>query len=75
MLEVNLPVGSYTIKYASGQDWYGPEYLFGKDTSYSKADQVFSFQFDGYQYNGYTVELIKQVNGNLQTNSIGQDQF
>jgi hypothetical protein len=31
-----MPLGSYTIKYATGQKWYGPEYLFGDDTATQK---------------------------------------
>ncbi|MCH4246285.1 MAG: DnaJ domain-containing protein [Acinetobacter populi] len=74
-LNVNLPTGSYTIKYAYGKEWYGVENLFGPQTSYAKADEIFNFRFDGYQYNGYTVELIKQVNGNLQTSHLNASQF
>lgn len=74
-LNVDLPLGSYTIKYAYGKQWYGADHLFGKNTGYAKAEQVFTFQSDGYQYNGYTVELIKQVNGNLHTSSISAEQF
>jgi hypothetical protein len=33
------------------------------------------FGFDGYSYNGYTIELISQVNGNLHTSGISQEQF
>lgn len=74
-LEVNLPLGTYNIKYASGKNWYGDEYLFGQSTAYAKANQTFNFSFDGYQYNGYTIELIQQVNGNLKTDPINKNQF
>ena len=75
VLEINLPLGTYNIKYASGEQWYGPKNLFGPETTYAKADQNFNFRFDGYQYTGYTVELIEQINGNLKTSNIDQSQF
>lgn len=74
-LKVNLPLGTYNIKYAFGRQWYGTKQLFGPETRYAKANQDFNFISDGYQYNGYTVELIEQVNGNLKTSSIDQNQF
>ena len=74
-LNIQMPLGSYTIKYATGQKWYGPEYLFGNDTVYSKADNVFIFKSNGYETNGYTLELIMQENGNLQTENIDKGQF
>jgi hypothetical protein len=51
------------------------EYLFGTETTYSKADSTFDFTFDGYQYSGYTVELIMQRNGNLRTSGIQPSQW
>ena len=74
-LNVQMPLGSYSIKYATGQKWYGPEYLFGDDTAYSKADNLFNFESNGYETNGYTLELIMQENGNLQTENIDKGQF
>jgi len=66
-----LPTGEYEMKYANGESWYGEADLFGPETSYSKTGETFSF--DGY--NGYTVELIRQVNGNLQIQSIDASSF
>jgi len=73
--QVDLPLGSYEIKYASGQQWYGTYYKFGPETSYSKTRGVFRFQSDNYGYSGYTIELIKQRNGNLKTQFISKDEF
>lgn len=75
VLNVDLPLGTYNIKYASGQEWYGTKHLFGPKTAYAKAEQSFNFRSDGYQYNGYTVKLIEQINGNLKTSSIDQNEF
>ncbi len=75
VLDIRVPVGTYEIKYATGKQWYGTAYLFGPETSYSKADSLFTFSFDGYQYNGYTVELIMQQTGNLRTSGIEPSQW
>lgn len=74
-LNINLPLGTYLIKYAYGKEWYGMENLFGEETKYAQAEHTFNFTFDGYQYNGYTIELIKQINGNLQTSNLEKNQF
>lgn len=42
-LDVNLPIGSYVVKYAYGDTWYGRDYLFGEDTRYSKQMKFWSF--------------------------------
>lgn len=70
-LDVRLPTGSYYIKYAYGNIWYGEQDLFGKNTRYAKADKLFYFSYK----EGYIIELIKQHNGNLNTPSIDRSQF
>lgn len=75
ILNIRLPVGNYKIKYAYGQTWFGEENLFGKNTNYAEADETMNFNFDGYSYNGYTIELIQQINGNLNTFGISKEQF
>jgi hypothetical protein len=74
-IDIKIPLGTYEIRYASGAKWYGLDYLFGPDTTYSKADSTFDFSFDGYQYSGYTIELIMQQNGNLRTSGIKPSQW
>lgn len=73
--ELDVPLGLYWVYYATGDEWYGKGLLFGKDTSYSRAQELFDFyEEDGY-VNGWTVELYLQPNGNLNTQSISPDQF
>ena len=74
-LNIQVPVGVYELRYAAGRQWYGTYYLFGPNTTYSKADSIFTFSFDGNQYSGYTVELITQRNGNLRTSKIQPSQW
>jgi hypothetical protein len=74
-VNLDVPIGTYKIKYASGENWYGTTHLFGPDTSYSKADSSFDFRVIGDQISGYTLTLYKVVDGNLQTTPITPDEF
>lgn len=74
-IEVEVPLGNYEIRYASGDNWYGDEELFGADTSFNKADELFDFVETNYQISGYTITLYQVVDGNLETKSINKDQF
>lgn len=74
-LNIDVPLGYYQIKYATGDKWYGEEFLFGPETQYNKANEIFEFTFDGNQYNGYTIELFSQINGNLSTSKITSNEF
>ncbi len=38
------PLGRFMVKYASGSTWYGYQHLFGPNTIYSKAEQIFEFK-------------------------------
>ena len=71
-----VPLGSYTIKYASGAgQWFGYDLLFGQETQYSKADTAFNFENTGYQITGYTLSLYRVSNGNLSTTTIKPSDF
>lgn len=70
--KINLPYGTYRIKMASGEKWYGAKHLFGSKTSYSVADDTFPITSIG---DSWTVQLIPQVNGNLREKSISAGEF
>lgn len=73
--EVLVPLGEYEIYYASGDTWYGLKHKFGSKTVYSKCDDIFDFADDGYEYTGWTIELYKQYNGNLDVDEINESEF
>jgi len=73
--ETKVPLGSYEIRYAAGQSWYGSILDFGEIASYSRCDDRFDFTQTLGGYNGYTIELILQQNGNLQTDVISAEDF
>ncbi len=72
---VDVPLGSYLIKYATGNKWYGEEKLFGPSTDFHKADYIFDFNLVDNQYTGYTIELFLQARGNLKTEEISRSEF
>jgi hypothetical protein len=74
-LDINVPLGSYRLKYASGNTWCGRSELFGNKTQYDEAQSTFNFSLENGVVSGYTVELIAQSNGNLQTRRISSSNF
>ena len=72
---LKVPLGSYKLKYATGEKWYGMKFLFGPETAYSVADKQFIFEVRGDHVSGYTVELFLQPHGNLKTNKITAEEF
>jgi len=72
---IDVPLGTYEVRYAGGETWYGYTYLFGKDTAYSKADETFTFEVVGNQISGFTITLYQVVNGNLSTSRIRPNEF
>ena len=74
-INLDVPLGTYRITYASGEHWYGPTHLFGPETACFKADSSFDFRETGNQVSGYTLTLYKVVDGNLQTTPISPNEF
>lgn len=69
-VNLDLPLGIYRLRYATGERWYGTKFLFGPETTYNEADQQLDFDVRGDQVHGYTIELFLTPNGNLKTNGI-----
>jgi len=74
-VNVKVPLGSYRLKYASGTEWYGKQFLFGPNTTYSRAQDQLDFTIEGDRVRGHEITLIKQVGGNLKTVDIRQEDF
>ncbi|MCW5768985.1 MAG: hypothetical protein KIT19_09895, partial [Phycisphaeraceae bacterium] len=73
--ETLLPLGSYEIRYASGQAWYGDVIDFGETSTYARCDEKFDFTKSLQGYSGFIVELILQQRGNLETVPISPSDF
>lgn len=72
--ETVVPLGRYTLKYASGggAQWCGHEsaFPFGQGTEFFVADSTLEFGEDGTKYVGHSIELIRQIGGNLHTRQL-----
>jgi len=71
-VNLKVPLGSYIVKYAAGEKWYGHDHLFGPATSYSKIFQTFTFADETL---GYSITFSKVRNGNLETKAISPNEF
>jgi hypothetical protein len=74
-VSTQVPLGRYELRFADGGTWYGESYLFGPLTSYSKADTELIFERQGDKVAGYTLQLQKQVDGNLRETQIAAAEF
>lgn len=70
-VEIPVPLGIYTIRYACGKTWYGYENLFGHSGSYAICDDVFEFT----ETVGWTITLYPVVDGNMETEYIDFEDF
>lgn len=74
-VDIDVPLGDYTVYYATGLHWYDYNDLFGDTTVCYKMDDLFCFYYqDGY-YNGYTLSLYNVPDGNLSYQEIDSDLF
>ena len=73
--EMDVPLGTYSLRYASGNTWYGTTCLFGRNTTYFEADTTLAFYRSGTQVVGHRVELIRQIHGNMDANKISAGRF
>ena len=74
-VDMRVPFGTYVVKYASGQKWYGYKHLFGPNTAYNKADSTFAFRREGNQIKGFSITLYAVEGGNLTTLPIKPNDF
>lgn len=69
--EVQVPDGTYSLRYATGTQWHGTRLLFGLNAHYSRADRTFTFS----NGSGYTLTLQRVAHGNLHTSSMPAQDF
>ncbi len=78
-VSVKVPIGKYTLFYATGTDFYGTDLLFGDATACFTSDSplIFSTSVDGnYVYShGHEVTLYKVTGGNFDTDPIPKNNF
>ena len=68
---VAIPDGTYSVRYATGSQWYGTRFLFGLNAHYSRSGQKFTFS----NGSGYTLTLQKVPHGNFHTSPMSASEF
>lgn len=72
----DVPVGTYEVRYATGDAWYGYHSLFGENTTYFVAeDRFYFYETTDNHVSGYTLHLYKSKDGNLKTSRIDKEAF
>jgi hypothetical protein len=79
-LETKVPLGSYRILAATGDEWYGDRLLFGPSTDYFvlhrvPGDDEFQFTFKGHTVYGNDIRLTGAVGGTLSTVPVTPNDF
>jgi len=76
---INIPDGTYCVKYAIGSTWYGTDALFGTNTAYARADDTFDFStsYDSryVYYDTWTLTVGNVKDGNLSFTVIDASKF
>lgn len=67
---VPVPAGYFYVYFSYGTSWYGPEYIFGSETSYAKDDEICDFENYTWSYT-----LYPSYNGNFSETPIDPDEF
>lgn len=77
--KVNVKDGRYIAKYATGDQWFDQNVLFGKDTAYTRAEDVMDLTTTyegGYvYYQAISITLYSVIGGDLETSDIPASQF
>jgi len=72
---LQIPVGAYSVKFASGSVWYGTKFLFGDATDYSRIKDPLIFSIEDNQTKGHSLTLKSVLNGNLKRQNISPNDF
>ena len=77
--KIKIKDGEYSLRYATGDKWYGEKDLFGSGTRYYSADTTLSMKTtrkgNRVTYKTCTITLYTVVGGNLSTYKIPEDEF
>ncbi|MHC1695818.1 MAG: hypothetical protein AB9835_11240 [Eubacteriales bacterium] len=61
--DIKVPLGRYRILFASGDEWYGNEYIFGNDTEFYMFGKVADIKIENGAVINQTIELKKAQSG------------
>jgi len=74
-VNLKVPLGEYIVKYATGEEWYGFDKLFGFSTDTYEFTKKLLFYREGNILTGHTLELNGVINGNLPKKNITKSSF
>lgn len=74
-INLKVPLGEYVVKYATGDEWYGVDTLFGFSTNIYEFNKRLLFYREGTTVNGHTLTLNEVLNGNLPKKTISKSSF
>ena len=69
------PLGNFEFVYASGENWYGENDLFGPRTTLRKSEGNLSFMREGQTLRGTTITLRRVKDGKFRTTGIDKSEF
>lgn len=69
-VEIYVPSGHYYAYFSYGDDWFGPQYVFGPKTAYGMDDELADYTQYSWEYT-----LIPSVSGNFSETPISADEF
>lgn len=69
-VEAPVPSGYFYVYFAYGTDWYGPEYIFGPETRYTKDDELSDYVNYTWEYT-----LYPSYNGNFSETPVDPEDF
>ena len=73
--EMEVPLGIFEIKWATGKEWYGYKKKFGESTGYGKSNKLVNFEQTATRFKGHEITLYPVASGNLSTKTISADEF
>lgn len=73
--ELKVPLGSYKINIATGEQWYGETKLFGKKMVVTQGMTAMVFYAEQNSITGHTLTLDDVIDGNYPTRPVAADDF
>ena len=73
--ETRAPVGTFILKWATGETWQGGSQMFGPSALYQEALTPLVFRKNGDGYTGGTLTLSPEIDGNLHSERISPSEF
>jgi hypothetical protein len=74
-VKANMPLGTYRLRFASGQSWYGETLRFGSPTSYWAANETLTFRRDRNEPRPVSIELAEQKGGGMRVAPLDAARF